>query len=165
MIKVKGSGLLNLFCWVAFFIVILAAFNFWYSLRHYVNEPLGTDKTLNLKQDFRHHYRVKGKINDVSVIFFVDTGSSLVAVPEETAKKAGLLDFAKTRLMTAKGSMVSQLTVINSLKLGGIELKDVQGVILPHGIEGEVLLGMSALKYFNFRQKDGMLILSVRETK
>ncbi len=51
------------------------------------------------------HYRIKGQINDYPVTFMVDTGATLVAIPQEIADKIGLVGRYPINISTANGEI------------------------------------------------------------
>ena len=105
------------------------------------------------------HYVVPGRINDREVSFLVDTGASHVAVPAGLADELGLARGPEIRVVTASGTATAYHTRIGRIAVGGLELRDVRGSIIP-SMEGEdVLLGMTFLRAVDFRQQDGRLIL------
>ncbi|MBF0189711.1 MAG: retroviral-like aspartic protease family protein [Magnetococcales bacterium] len=93
-----------------------------------------------LKRDPSGLYLLKVRINNNQEIEAVlDTGSSMLALPEDvvswlvrsgTLKKSDLVGKAKSRI--ADGSVVdSSVFKIASLRVGDMELKDVEGLSLP----------------------------------
>ncbi len=53
----------------------------------------------------------------------------------------------------------SYRTRIDTLRIGDIELRDVDAAIVPGMGGNEVLLGMSALRQLDFTQRGGELVL------
>ncbi|MES2554314.1 MAG: retropepsin-like aspartic protease, partial [Pseudomonadota bacterium] len=67
------------------------------------------------------------------------------------------------RTSTANGDTVAYMTRLATVKLGGVEAKDVSAVIAP-GLGGDVLLGMSFLGRMDVRlYKGSMTIKQVEE--
>ncbi len=100
-----------------------------------------------------------GKINGETVTFLLDTGATDVAVPAELAERLGLSRGAPVMLHTANGQTTGYRTVLNSLSLGDIVLRDVRAIVAPGFRSEQVLLGMSALKQLEFTQRAGTLVL------
>lgn len=116
-------------------------------------------REVTLRQNRQNHYVASGTINNIPVVFMLDTGATAVAVPARLAGKLGLKPGAEQRAITANGSVIVRTTVIDRLALGSIELHDIRASINPGMTGNEVLLGMSALKNLDFNQSDGRLTL------
>ncbi|MGM0430430.1 MAG: retropepsin-like aspartic protease family protein [Pseudomonadota bacterium] len=115
--------------------------------------------TVMLEQNRMGHYVAQGKVNGQSVTFLLDTGATLVAVPEGLAQKLGLRKGRQGMSQTANGRVITYRTEIDRLQLGDIQLNNVAASITP-GMDGDViLLGMSALKEFELTQKGDTLTL------
>lgn len=112
-----------------------------------------------LKKGPRHHYVAGGFINNRPVKFLVDTGASDVSIPAKLAQKLKLERGFPMMASTANGMVEVYATTIKTLTLGDIVLRDVSASINPGMQMDEILLGMSALKYLDFQQKQGELIL------
>lgn len=105
------------------------------------------------------HYLVTGAINGHPATFMVDTGATDVAVPKGLAERIGLQPGVAYTSRTANGPVTVRKTWIERLKIGNIELLDVQASILPSMSGDEVLLGMSALKSLELIQRGRQLTL------
>ncbi len=105
------------------------------------------------------HYLSSGKINGQTVRFLLDTGATDVVIPEDIAQKLNLEYGYPSRANTANGTITIYQTMIDSLQLGEIELKNIRGSINPHMKMGSILLGMSALKQLELIQRDRHLTL------
>lgn len=115
--------------------------------------------TVRLEQNRMGHYVARGEVNGKPVTFLLDTGATLVAVPESLAQKLGLRKGRQGISQTANGRAITYRTEIDRLELGEIELVNVAASITP-GMDGDViLLGMSALKEFELIQKGDTLTL------
>ena len=120
-------------------------------------------KEIVLKQNRYGHYVATGKINGQAVNFLLDTGATLVAVPEHIATQLNLKKGYGFRSETANGMSQSYATLLDSVSLGGIVMTNVQGSINTGMKFDEVLLGMSFLKHLNMTQQGKILILSLPE--
>jgi len=105
------------------------------------------------------HYVASGAINDVPVVFLLDTGASTVSVPESLARVLGLAQGAAEPVLTAAGVITTYSTRLERVRLGTIEIEDVRGHINPLMEGREVLLGMSFLKRLEFTQRGNQLTL------
>ncbi|MGB1111252.1 MAG: retropepsin-like aspartic protease family protein [Gammaproteobacteria bacterium] len=121
-------------------------------------------QAIHLERNRYGHYVASGTINDVPVVFLLDTGATHVSVPATIAERIGLRAGRAQRVNTANGSIQVYSTILDSVRLGPLELRDVRGGINPHMEGNEVLLGMSFLKHLNWSQCGGILTLSQRDT-
>ncbi len=113
-----------------------------------------------LKRNAAGHYVTNGSINNIEVTMLVDTGATDIAVPENLAKKMGLVKGLPIKVSTANGVSRAWLTKINNLKIGEIHLINLKASINPGmNHSDEVLLGMAALRYLDFAQQGDSLIL------
>ncbi len=114
---------------------------------------------ITLKRNKYGHYVATGMINNVPVVFLLDTGATDVAIPSGVANRIGLERGLEFTVSTANGLSSAYQTDIDSLQLGSIYLQDVRASIAT-GLNGEeILLGMSALKQLEFTQRGDELII------
>lgn len=111
-----------------------------------------------LEADRQGHFVATGAINGREVTFLVDTGATLVSVPEGLADRLGLERLAPIGLETAAGAVQGWLTRLDEVRLGEIVQRDVRAAINP-GRHETVLLGMSFLRGLDMNQSDGQLRL------
>lgn len=93
-------------------------------------------------------YQTVGFINGVSVQFLVDTGASQVAMNERVAQQVGLLyklQGEPVSVSTAAGVVPAWRAMLKTVRVGGIELRNVQALVVKGVGPDEVLLGMSFL--------------------
>ena len=105
---------------------------------------------VTLKRGLDGHYRAEALINNVKVDVLVDTGATGVAISQKVADKLQLKSLQAVRTMTANGDTVSYMVRLDSVKVGGVEAKNVAATIAP-GLDGDVLLGMSYLGRMDVR--------------
>ena len=98
-------------------------------------------------------------VDDKGVVYLDKRAVALAAVPAELAERLGLSRGAPVMLHTANGQTTGYRTVLNSLSLGDIVLRDVRAIVAPGFRSEQVLLGMSALKQLEFTQRAGTLVL------
>ncbi len=110
-----------------------------------------------LQRNYYGHYLSNGTINHQPVTFFLDTGATMVVIPEVMAKRLNLKKGHRTEVMTANGNSVAYHTRIQQLEIGSIQLFNVQALIVKN-LE-QILLGMSALKQMDFSQRGDVMIL------
>lgn len=115
-----------------------------------------------LQRNRQGHYVTSGEINGKAVEFLLDTGATTVAVPMTLAKRLGLRRGAPIRMQTANGEVTGWLTRLDSVAIGPIKLDNVRATIGPGLQDGQILLGMSALKRLEFTQSGDTLTLRLR---
>lgn len=112
---------------------------------------LGDDASIvTLKRGLDGHYRAEALINNQQVDVLVDTGATGVAISQKVADKLNLKSIDAVRTSTANGDTVSYMVRLESVKVGGVEAKNVAATIAP-GLDGDVLLGMSYLGRMDVR--------------
>jgi aspartyl protease family protein len=119
------------------------------------------NKEVILERNRYGHYVASGEINDLPVEFLLDTGATLVAIPEHIAKQLNLKKGQAFQSQTANGSSQSYATTIDRLALGDIVMTNVRASI-SSGMEfDEILLGMSFLKHLHLSQQGNQLKISM----
>ena len=106
-------------------------------------------------------YTVTGSINQQLVDFVVDTGATYVTMGPEHAKRLGL-DFSNAEKVitnTANGKTTAHVFMVNSIRVGGIELKNVKASVVYNLSSPKILLGMSFLNQVEMIQKNGLMTL------
>ncbi len=109
-------------------------------------------------------YRTTGSINGRPVTFLVDTGANIVAINSRMAATLGV-DASKGRIMratTASGVIESRQVTLNSVKVGGIQAKNVQAAVIQGDFPQEILLGMSFLRNVEIRENAGVMQLTAK---
>ena len=104
------------------------------------------------------HYFVDGSVNDYFLNFVIDTGASVVTLPQSMAASAGLRCINYGSMRTGNGTTRVCSTIIQKLKFGSFTLREVEAVIAPN--LGQPLLGMNVLKRFRVEQDGGQMRLS-----
>ena len=117
---------------------------------------------VTLLQNRQGHYIADGKLNDHWVTFVLDTGATNISIPQQVATEMGLTSVKPERARTANGDITVYRVVLNSVKLGAIELKNIPAHINPKMDGKAVLLGMSFLKHLELNQKDKTLTLRIK---
>jgi aspartyl protease family protein len=124
--------------------------------------PPASQAAVVLPADSRGHFFAEGQVNGMSLRFLVDTGASMVVLPAADARRVGV-DYAtapKTRLQTAGGVISAYLVTLDRVRVGGIELNGVDGLVVEEGAP-VALLGMSFLNRVEMR-RDGDSMTLVR---
>lgn len=107
-------------------------------------------------------YTVNGSINGQSVQFLVDTGANAVAMNELDARKLGLqyrIDGQESQVVTASGVSKSWTVKLDSVKVGEIQVANVDAVVVQGGFPTQVLLGMSYLNSVRMQEQNSTLML------
>jgi aspartyl protease family protein len=112
-----------------------------------------------LSADKAGHYHIKGQINEYPVDFLVDTGATLIALPQTVADRLHITGRYPITISTANGDVTGSLTRLKQVSFGEFTLTDVKAVIIPGGEDELVLLGMNVLSQFNIVQQDKHLLL------
>ncbi len=165
----RAGRVMLVLAWGAGILLATRFFADWEQSRFNPNrEPVsvvqGKEIEVRLESNVQGHFVADGRINGESVTFLLDTGATDVAIPAELAERLGLPRGAAVMLQTANGQTTGYRTVLNSLGLGDILLHDVRALIAPGFGGDQVLLGMSALKQFEFTQRAGTLVLRQHAT-
>jgi aspartyl protease family protein len=114
----------------------------------------GSDKIV-MTADIQGHFYTTGTVNGTSVRFVVDTGATSIALGPNDARRIGLDLRQGQRGMTstANGQVVVTRIPLDTVKIGGITLHNVEAVVLPAEMP-VALLGMSFLNRMEM-QRDG----------
>ncbi len=131
--------------------------------QHYRSEgsAAGSDRqSVTLAADAAGHYFTEGAINGTPVRFLVDTGATLIALPGRDAVRMGI-DYRKGPrgvTNTANGLVQVYQVKLDRVRLGGIELTSVDGVVIEQGLD-VALLGMSFLNRVEMRREGQTMTL------
>ncbi|MEO5573506.1 MAG: retropepsin-like aspartic protease [Gammaproteobacteria bacterium] len=114
---------------------------------------------LVLQRNRQGHYVAPGNINGQPVEFLLDTGATLVSIPQPLAQRLGLKPGIPLESQTANGTVTTYATVIENIELGGIVLRNIRASINPGQTGNDVLLGMSFLQQLELTQHGNTLTL------
>lgn len=104
-------------------------------------------------------FYVNGVINNVPVLFMVDTGASSVVIDARTARNAGLSKGRPTIFKTAGGN-VRGITTSSSITVGGLSAANVEIGVNPSNGDAIALLGQTFLSKFSVTQHPAEMIIS-----
>ncbi|GAA6152367.1 retropepsin-like aspartic protease family protein [Pseudoteredinibacter isoporae] len=158
-----GRGMMYL-AWLTVLALLSFGFNHWLDKRDEeryqpFSEREGEVVRVDIQGNRQGHYLSQGRVNGQEVRFLLDTGATLVAVPEALARKLGMKKGQAGYAETANGRSRVYMSRIERLELGEIRLSNVAASIST-GMEGnEILLGMSALGQLEFSQQGRTLSL------
>jgi aspartyl protease family protein len=121
---------------------------------------------VNIWADSRGSYITAGSINGQVVQFLVDTGATSIAMNEVYARQLGI-DFRyvgqPVQASTASGVARGYAIKLDSVKVGSIQLRNVEAVVLEGGFPARVLLGMSFLKHVSFERENNLMTLKYKK--
>jgi len=127
------------------------------------DNPNAEKKFVRIPRDNTGMFRTTGFINGIQVRFLVDTGASQVAMNERVARQVGLqyrLKGKQVAVSTAAGRSSAWALKLNKVNVGGVELKQVDAMVLKGPGPDEVLLGMSFLKQLQMQDEGELLRLT-----
>jgi aspartyl protease family protein len=109
------------------------------------------------------HFVTGGSINGQAVRFVVDTGATYVALSQAEAERIGLPYKHGQRglIHTANGQVPAYLTSLNVVRVGDVQVYNVDAVVMPATMD-TVLLGNSFLTRFQMRRENDRMTLDRR---
>jgi aspartyl protease family protein len=123
--------------------------------------PTGQN-TVTVAPDDQGMYWVNGSINGYQVEFVIDTGASLISMNKHQAIRMGI-DYKSrgTKAITSTASGTADIYVIElvRVKVGDIQLQDIQAAVHDSDFPQAILLGNSFLRRINMRREGGLLLL------
>ena len=107
-------------------------------------------------------YLVNGSINDFQVNFVVDTGATLISMNKHQAKRIGLkykLEGEESLSNTASGFAKIYLIELKKVKVGDIEIRNVQAAVHDGDHPTVILLGNAFLNQVDMNREGRLLEL------
>jgi len=159
-----GKGMI-VASWLLALGLLTLFFNDFLEKQHNPNQDLSTQynqdgtREVILQRNRGGHYVTNGTINGQPVVFFLDTGATIVSIPEPVARRLNLRRGGEMLANTANGTVTTYSSELDSVAVGEIELHRVRASINPQMRGDEILLGMSFLKHLEFTQRGDTLIL------
>lgn len=119
--------------------------------------------SVTLTADGRGHFVTTGVVNGTSLRFIVDTGATSVALSTSDAKRAGVSYLAAPRAITqtANGLIPVYTVKLDTLKVGDIEVNNVDAIVVDGDRLPMALLGMSFLNRMEMK-RDGQTMVLIR---
>ena len=130
---------------------------------HVSHSDGGGAASVTLQSDSQGHFVAAGKINDLSLSMLVDTGASMITLSSQDARRLGI-DYKSGRQgfsATANGRVAVYQVRLNSVKVGDIELSQVDAVVQEQGLPF-ALLGMSFLNRTQMQRDGERMVLTKR---
>lgn len=109
------------------------------------------------------HFTTMGMINGQVTSFLVDTGATSISISQVEAEKLGLRYLYGKRIVaqTANGIVPAYQLQLTSVRIGDIDVRDVEAIVIP-GLISHVLLGNSFLNRFQMRRENDVMTLELR---
>jgi aspartyl protease family protein len=123
----------------------------------------GNSRSVIVPRDGRGHFEVDARVAGRHIGFMVDTGASLVALTARDAARLGIHPAQNAfvaEVKTANGTVRGAHARLDTIEVGGIEVRDVAALVLPDEALSENLLGLSFLSRLRrFEYSSGQLVL------
>jgi aspartyl protease family protein len=117
----------------------------------------------SIPKDARGHFSTDGRVEGRRIGFMVDTGASVIALTESSAALVGIRPSRSdynAPVSTANGVVKGARARLSSVDIGGLEVRDVEAMVLPDNVLSENLLGLSYLSRLKrFEYSGGKLLL------
>lgn len=113
------------------------------------------------------HFWIDAQVNGTPVRFMVDTGATLTAVSQSTAKAAGLEPRSGgllVRLTTANGTVSAELTSIGEIRFGNVRAEGLDALIAPN-LGPMNVIGMNFLSRLQGWRVEGRTLILVPGTR
>ncbi len=109
------------------------------------------------------HFHTVGQINGKAAAFLVDTGATKVSMSQSEAERLGVNYKAGTLGLadTANGRVPVYAVVLNSVRVGDVDVANVEALVLPAAMP-HILLGNSFLTRFQMRRDNEVMRLEKR---
>jgi aspartyl protease family protein len=122
-----------------------------------------TGKELRVRMASDGHFWVVASINGVKTRMLIDSGATVTAVSEQTARAAGVdtaTGLTPVVLRTANGAAVAETGEIEELRIGNIVARNLRIVTAP-GLGGLDVLGMNFLSMLQSWRVEGRTLVLV----
>lgn len=123
----------------------------------------GQGKRIVLSAGSGGHFFTPGQINGRAVQFVVDTGATSIAMSSGDAERAGVnyKSGQPVQMSTANGLTTGFRVKLNSVRVGDVEVYDVDAVVTPQPMP-YMLLGNSFLTRFQMIRENDQMTLTKR---
>jgi aspartyl protease family protein len=123
----------------------------------------GVSSSVTLKVNPQGHFVAQTQVNGGMMSMLVDTGATMIALPAADAVRLGV-NYKKgqmTMVNTANGAAPAYKVRLNTVKVGDIEMNQVDALVQENGLPF-ALLGMSFLNRTEMRREGEMMVLTKR---
>lgn len=133
-----------------------------------LSERVGTryqepsEQVVSIARDAEMQYQTNAVINGRSTLVLVDTGANTVAISAAQARAMNI-DYSggvPSQAETASGISTGYAITLQSVIVGGIEVHNVDAMVVEGDYPVTVLLGMSFLRHVKMQEHNGILSLS-----
>jgi len=165
-----GFMLKSAIAWAAIILIVVVAVSHRYELQEMlsrVNRSLGIDEqqvsgdTVRIRMSPDGHFWARATINGHEELMLIDSGATITALSEETARRAGVeADGLAVQLNTANGVVDAQHGRIAELGVGPLKTLDLGAVISPAFGDNNVL-GMNFLSRLGSWRVEGKTLVLV----
>ena len=109
------------------------------------------------------HFIANGRINGQQSRMMVDTGATIVSISVDEATRLGIKfhDGRMALASTANGQVPMWLVKLDSVRIGDMEVRDVDAAVTPAQMP-YVLLGNSFLDRFQMKRENNLMVLERR---
>ena len=117
-----------------------------------------------LAADSSGHFFADAIVNGLPVRFIVDTGATFIALPQREAERLGINYRAgrASHTRTANGVVEVYVVKLDSVRIGGIDLHNVDATVHAGPGLDQALLGMSFLNRVQMQRDGGIMTLIQR---
>jgi len=128
------------------------------------SSPTPEFASVTLLPDARGHFIADAWFNGAPTKVLVDTGASLVVMSSQDAKRMGVSYLAgeKSLANTANGVAPFYRVTLNSVKVGGVTLRQVEAGVMEGNSPHMPLLGMSFLNRVEMNRESSAMTLRQR---
>ncbi|MEO8145875.1 MAG: TIGR02281 family clan AA aspartic protease [Betaproteobacteria bacterium] len=109
------------------------------------------------------HFMADGQINGGAIRFLVDTGATAISIPASDANRLRI-DYRNGQrgtTQTAAGPTTAFLVKLDTVRIGGIELQNVDAIVIEQGLP-IALLGNTFLNRMEMRRDGATMTLTRR---
>ena len=120
-------------------------------------------QTVTLAAGAGGHFIAEGQINGGAVRFLIDTGATAISIPASDAIRLRI-DYRKGRrvtMQTAGGPTAAYVVTLDSVRIGAIELQNIDAVVIEQGLT-VTLLGNTFLNRMEMRLEGQTMTLTRR---
>lgn len=123
----------------------------------------GRGTRISLTESSGGHFMTAGQINGRAVQFMVDTGATSIAMSTADAERAGISykSGQAVQISTANGTAQGFRIKLNSVRVGDVEVYDIDAVVTPQPMPF-MLLGNSFLTRFQMKRDNNLMTLDKR---
>jgi len=118
-------------------------------------------RSARLFLDSRGRYGAPGSINGQAVSFVLDAGSPVLLLPQREAERLRIATDGATTvpMQTESGVVLGHRVLLDRVQLGDLQLRSVEGWVVPGDDSRYITLGRSFLDRGTWRQENGAIVL------